>query len=233
MNYCRFCGSPLKEGALFCSKCGAAVRAGTPPAAQDAGPAPVHAPVEQIPVPQAPEPSPLRVEEPIQTIPTPAPAAPQTPPQVEEPVESIPTPAPAGQGAAPAKKAVPKWVLVVVIAAAAFAVFWFFIRKDPVQAVQEYIFTDYGSAPFGVVADTVLPGLSWSSTGSGSNYTVTASGTYMFVPVSLTFQVTYAGDYPYVRFLSAMALGEYETDADYVIGDLYYEYYDRVPGYGW
>ena len=162
MNYCRFCGSPLKEGALFCSKCGAAVRAGTPPAAQDAGPAPVHAPVEQIPVPQAPEPSPLRVEEPIQTIPTPAPAAPQTPPQVEEPVESIPTPAPAGQRAAPAKKAVPKWVLVVVIAAAAFAVFWFFIRKDPVQDVKDFVFYDYGAIPFGTVADSVFPGSTWT-----------------------------------------------------------------------
>lgn len=237
MNYCRFCGSPLKEGALFCSKCGAAVRAGTPPAAQDAGPAPVHAPVEQIPVPQAPEPSPLRVEEPIQTIPTPAPAAPQTPPQVEEPVESIPTPAPAGQGAAPAKKAVPKWVLVVVIAAAAFAVFWFFIRKDPVQDVKDFVFYDYGAIPFGTVVDSVMPGTTWSSTGGGSTYMVTMSGMYDFVPSSATFQVTYSGSVPYVRFLSTSVMGETVSDPEDFVPALYdiysYNAGNAGTGIGW
>ena len=229
MNYCRFCGSPLKEGALFCSKCGAAVRAGTPPAAQDAGPAPVHAPVEQIPVPQAPEPSPLRVEEPIQTIPTPAPAAPQTPPQVEEPVESIPTPAPAGQGAAPAKKAVPKWVLVVVIAAAAFAVFWFFIRKDPVQDVKDFVFYDYGTIPFGTVADSVFPGSTWTSTGSGSTYTVTMSGMYQFVPFSVSFRVAYIGNAPSVVPLYVSVLGEQQSAGSF-LDDAYELYYNPM---GW
>lgn len=227
MNYCRFCGSPLKEGALFCSKCGAAVRAETPPAAQDAGPAPVHAPVEQIPVPQAPEPAPLRVEEPIQTIPTPAPAAPQTPPQVEEPVEGIPMPAPAGQGAAPAKKAVPKWVLVVVIAAAAFAVFWFFIRKDPVQDVKDFVFYDYGAIPFGTVADSVFPGSTWTSTGSGSTYTVTMSGMYQFVPFSVSFRVAYIGNAPSVVPLYVSVLGEQQSAGSF-LDDAYELYYNPM-----
>ncbi len=213
MRYCQNCGTQLADEAKFCRKCGAPQPVETQPAVPSASPAAEaasSAPAQSTPAAPAPQQA--------------APKAPETAQPVQAP-QSVTTPAP--------KQKFPRWVLVLLVLALVFAVYWFFIRKDPVQAVQEYIFTDYGSAPFGVVADTVLPGLSWSSTGSGSNYTVTASGTYMFVPVSLTFQVTYAGDYPYVRFLSAMALGEYETDVDYVIGDLYYEYYDRVPGYGW
>ena len=228
MRYCQNCGTQLADEAKFCRKCGAPQPVETQPAVPSASPAAEAA----SSAPAAPEPVPAQgtPSAPAQSAPaapTPQQAAPKAP-ETAQPVpapQSVTTPAP--------KQKFPRWVLVLLVLALVFAVYWFFIRKDPVQAVQEYIFTDYGSAPFGVVADTVLPGLSWSSTGSGSNYTVTASGTYMFVPVSLTFQVTYAGDYPYVRFLSAMALGEYETDADYVIGDLYYEYYDRVPGYGW
>ena len=213
MRYCQNCGTQLADEAKFCRKCGAPQPVETQPAVPSASPAAEaasSAPAQSTPAAPAPQQA--------------APKTPETAQPVQAP-QSVTTPAP--------KQKFPRWVLVLLVLALVFAVYWFFIRKDPVQAVQEYIFTDYGSAPFGVVADTALPGLSWSSTGSGSNYTVTASGTYMFVPVSLTFQVTYAGDYSYVRFLSAMALGEYETDADYVIGDLYYEYYDRVPGYGW
>ena len=156
-------------------------------------------------------PAPARVEEPIAAIPTPPPAQPAAPVQ----------PQPQAPAAAAAKKPIPRWLVLLVIAAAAFAVFWFFIRKDPVQDVKDFVFYDYGAIPFGTVVDSVMPGTTWSSTGGGSTYMVTMSGMYDFVPISATFQVTYSGSVPYVRFLSASVMGETVSDPEGFVPGLY------------
>ena len=172
-------------------------------------------------------PAPARVEEPIAAIPTPPPVQPAAPTQ----------PQPPAPAAAAAKKPIPRWLVLLVIAAAAFAVFWFFIRKDPVQDVKDFVFYDYGAIPFGTVVDSVMPGTTWSSTGGGSTYMVTMSGMYDFVPISATFQVTYSGSVPYVRFLSASVMGETVSDPEDFVPGLYaiysYNAGNAGTGIGW
>ena len=245
MAFCSKCGAPLTGSAKFCPRCGSAVRSAAqgdpvPPAAPAPSPVQptaqprVENPIESIPTPPPPPPAAqpqARVESPIGAIPTPPPAQPEAAAPVQ--AQAQPDPAPrsaAAQTAVRTRRPLPKWVGVVVIAAVIFAVFWFFIRKNPVQDVKDYVFYEYGTVPFGVVVDTILPGSRWSSSGSGATYMVTASASYLFVPVSMTFQVTYAGDVPHVRFLSASALGEVETDSYYVICELYEMY---SGGSGW
>ena len=220
MKFCRFCGAELREGMRFCTKCGAAVQPAAP------APARVEEPIAAIPTPppvQPAAPAPARVEEPIAAIPTPPPVQPAAPVQ----------PQPPAPAAAAAKKPIPRWLVLLVIAAAAFAVFWFFIRKDPIQDVKDYV-PLHGTVPFGVVVDSVMPGTTWSSTGGGSTYMVTMSGMYDFMPISATFQVTYSGSVPYVRFLSASVMGETVSDPEDFVPGLYAIYsYNAGTGIGW
>jgi zinc-ribbon domain len=64
-SFCTNCGSPLNEGQVFCSKCGAKSGAPQPPSAAAAAPPPPAAPVQAAPMQSAP----------VQTAPPP-PAAP-------------------------------------------------------------------------------------------------------------------------------------------------------------
>ena len=95
----------------------------------------------------------------------------------------------------------------------------------------------HGTVPFGVVVDSVMPGTTWSSTGGGSTYMVTMSGMYDFMPISATFQVTYSGSVPYVRFLSASVMGETVSDPEDFVPGLYaiysYNAGNAGTGIGW
>ena len=202
MAFCTNCGAQLSDSAKFCPKCGQALSA-------PAGSAPT--------TPLAPDSAP--------TVPLTPPQANAAPVTNDPAVPPVAQPAPAAPAAK--KKQLPKWAVVVLVVVLVAAIWWFFIRKDPVKGLKDYVFYDYGNVSFGTVVDTVLPGTKWSS----SNNTVTVSGTYMMVPFTMTFQVSYMGDTPIVQFLYATALGRQESDVNSVVGSLYEMYADMMPSY--
>jgi len=190
--FCQHCGKQIQDGARFCPGCGAAQAT----------------PIQSAPVPAQPEP-----------IAEPVPA-----PEVVAPA-SAPVPVPA-ETAAPAKSAVtkkgpPRWLILAVVILAIAAVWFFFIRTDPIKDVKEHLihitaFADKsGSYPLGEIVELNLPDANWSSQEQGKDcYLVTVSGRYPRVfagsannaqdntMITFTFSVQYIGGTPIVQLVS-------------------------------
>lgn len=132
----------------------------------------------------------------------------------------------------------PRWLIAVVAAVAVLAIWFCFIRKNPTKDLKEYVFLDYGVAPFETVVESIMPDAKWSSDSQGSGrYTVTVSGYYLEgqTPITIVFSAYYMGDTPVFQPISGQSKYMQSTDR-YDLEDLIEEMYDMYAdayAFGW
>jgi len=132
----------------------------------------------------------------------------------------------------------PRWLIAAAAAVVILAIWFCFIRKNPVKDLKEYVFLDYGMAPFETVVESIMPDAKWTSDKqSGDNYTVTVSGFYVQgqTPITIVFSAYYMGDTPMFQPISGQSRYKQTTDP-YDLDDMIEEMYDIYAdayAFGW